>query len=52
MMQVGACPSSVSISEAFYHGPITGFVYPMIVCRIESRECITIGIGPSRKLDE
>jgi len=38
--------------EAFYHSPITGFVYTTIVGRIQSGEYIAVGIGPSRKLDE
>ena len=38
--------------EAFYHSAIAGFVGSSIVCRIESGEYVTTGIGPSRKLDE
>jgi hypothetical protein len=38
--------------EAFYHSAITRFLLSTIVCRIESGEYVTTGIGPSRKLDK
>ena len=38
------------IFETFYHGPITGFPFSMIVLRIESGECVATEIGPRRKL--